>query len=95
MSDEDIKRLEQIAQRQWQRTLDDQIGISWVEKSRAAAPAPLPVWEPLLADKSVHQIPWPQGKTPQETWQEASVSRLRLCNTIVGSCITSKSNGAP
>lgn len=41
MSDEDIKRLEQIAQRQWQRTLDDQIGISWVEKSRAAAPAPL------------------------------------------------------
>ncbi|GHW31870.1 chemotactic transducer-related protein [Vibrio cholerae] len=71
MSDEDIKRLEQIAQRQWQRTLDDQIGISWVEKSRAAAPVPLPVWEPLLADKSVHQIPWPQGKTPQETWQEA------------------------
>lgn len=25
----------------------------------------------MLADKSVHQIPWPQGKTPQETWQEA------------------------
>ncbi|WP_176470554.1 HD domain-containing phosphohydrolase [Vibrio metoecus] len=70
MSDADIERLEQIAQRQWKRTLDDQIGISWIEKCRAAPSSSLPVWEPLLADKLVHQFEWPQGKTPQEMWQE-------------------------
>ncbi|MGL4830504.1 MAG: HD domain-containing phosphohydrolase [Vibrio sp.] len=70
MCDTDIARLEQIAKRQWQRTLDDQIGISWVEKSRAQPSPSLPVMENLLADKAVHQIPWLPGKAPHDLWQE-------------------------
>ena len=59
LADENIARLQQIAQRTWQRTLDDRIGISWEEKQRKErAPAPeLPVDEALLADKLEHLIP--------------------------------------
>lgn len=56
MATEDIARLQQIAGRTWQRTLSDRIGISQDElarKQRAAEP-PLPVTEPLLADRPDH-----------------------------------------
>ncbi|WP_421349589.1 HD domain-containing phosphohydrolase [Aeromonas veronii] len=56
MATEHIARLQQIAGRTWQRTLSDRIGISQDElarKQRAAEP-PLPVTEPLLADRPDH-----------------------------------------
>ncbi|WP_374536737.1 HD domain-containing phosphohydrolase [Chitinimonas taiwanensis] len=58
MSAEQLARLGQIAQRQWLRTLDDRLGVSWEEAQRMAAqPTPeLPVLEPLLADKPAHRI---------------------------------------
>lgn len=70
MSDEDIERLSQIAQRQWKRTLDDQLGISWLESRRCGDKPELPVMENLLADKPVHRIPWEKGKRPQDAWSE-------------------------
>lgn len=70
MSEQSIERLDKIAQHQWKRTLDDQMGVSWVEKQRAGTPVSLPVMEPLLANKTVHQIAWPEGGHPQDVWQE-------------------------
>ena len=58
MAAENLARLQAIAQQSWTRTLDDRIGISHEElarKARTAAP-PLPVSEPLLADKLEHQF---------------------------------------
>ncbi|QNF18255.1 HAMP domain-containing protein [Aeromonas jandaei] len=59
MSDEDIARLQQIAQRTWQRTLPDRIGLSQDELARKARqPDPvLPVTEFLLADRPDHLFP--------------------------------------
>jgi HD-GYP domain-containing protein (c-di-GMP phosphodiesterase class II) len=56
MSDEDVGRVQQIAGRTWQRTLDDRLGISWEEDRRKARQVQqaLPVEEPLLADKPEH-----------------------------------------
>ncbi|MFM5499769.1 HD domain-containing phosphohydrolase [Aeromonas veronii] len=56
MATEDIARLLQIAGRTWQRTLSDRIGISQDELARKqrAAESPLPVTEPLLADRPDH-----------------------------------------
>ncbi|CQD51444.1 putative chemotactic transducer-related protein [Yersinia enterocolitica] len=58
MSDEAIARIQQIAGYQWTRTLDDNAGIAQEERERKARqPAiPLPVQEPLLADKKEHII---------------------------------------
>ena len=55
---ERIERLERIATRTWQRTLDDRIGLGYEERARKARhPAPsLPVTEALLADKPEHLI---------------------------------------
>jgi HD-GYP domain-containing protein (c-di-GMP phosphodiesterase class II) len=58
MDDAAVERVRAIAQRTWQRTLDDRIGISWEERARKAlhaAPA-LPVTEPLLSDRPEHLI---------------------------------------
>ena len=58
MAAEKLARLQAISQQSWTRTLDDRIGISHEElarKARTAAP-PLPVSEPLLADKPEHQF---------------------------------------
>jgi HD-GYP domain-containing protein (c-di-GMP phosphodiesterase class II) len=58
MAAENLARLQAIAQQSWTRTLDDRIGISHEElarKARTVAP-PLPVSEPLLADKLEHQF---------------------------------------
>ncbi|PTQ10402.1 metal-dependent phosphohydrolase [Vibrio splendidus] len=88
MTDEQLERLDRIAKRQWKRTLDDQLGLSWSEKERLneqqdttekseAEPARkdqiLPVMEPLLADKPEHKIPWDNGFSPADVWQEAFV----------------------
>ncbi|WP_295891599.1 HD domain-containing phosphohydrolase [uncultured Vibrio sp.] len=71
MSDDDLARLKTIGERQWKRTLDDQLGVSWIEKQRAETKTPLPVMETLLADKSVHQIPWSEGLKPEQVWKES------------------------
>ncbi|MBY7730257.1 HD domain-containing protein [Vibrio splendidus] len=88
MTDEQLERLDQIAMRQWKRTLDDQLGLSWSEKERfnpqqdtteksEAEPVrkdqTFPVMEPLLADKPEHKIPWDNGFNPADVWQEAFV----------------------
>ncbi|HDO1311276.1 HD domain-containing phosphohydrolase [Aeromonas veronii] len=59
MATEDIARLQQIAIRTWQRTLSDRLGISQDELARKqrAAESPLPVTEPLLADRPDHLFP--------------------------------------
>lgn len=67
-----IARLQQIAKRSWQRTLDDRIGLSHEErtrKEREPAP-PLPVMEPLLADKPEHRFErGPQDRiAPDNPW---------------------------
>jgi HD-GYP domain-containing protein (c-di-GMP phosphodiesterase class II)/HAMP domain-containing protein len=58
MADADLARIQQIAQRTWQRTLDDRLGVSWEEAQRQARSpaASLPVHEPLLADRLEHLI---------------------------------------
>ncbi|KAI3593756.1 Chemotactic transducer-related protein [Cupriavidus sp. U2] len=54
----DQARLRQIATRTWRRTLDDRLGVSHEELTRRnSMPAvPLPVMEPLLADRPDHRI---------------------------------------
>src|SRR5262249_54566359 len=56
MAPDKIERLQRIAARTWTRTLDDRIGLAEEEKRRKAhLPAvPLPVLEPLLADRPEH-----------------------------------------
>jgi len=56
MDDESIRRLEQIAQRQWLRTLDDRLGLSREEERQreGIAVVPVPAVEQLLADKPEH-----------------------------------------
>ena len=58
MSDEDIGRVQKIAGRTWQRTLDDRLGISWEERRRKSRQAQqdLPVEESVLADKQEHLV---------------------------------------
>jgi hypothetical protein len=58
MAPERVERLRRLAERTWQRTLDDRLGISHEEKARKARePAPaLPVTERLIADKREHRI---------------------------------------
>lgn len=70
LDDEHIERLERIAQITWTRTLDDQIGISWIEKERAQPSAKLPATESLLANKTNHKVPWADGMSPQDVWTE-------------------------
>ncbi|MCK6263694.1 HD domain-containing protein [Vibrio sp. ZSDE26] len=73
MSDADVERLQTISQKQWKRTLDDQLGVSWIEQQRAGVQPQLPVMESLLADKNVHQIHWKEGCKPQDLWKEAFI----------------------
>ncbi|SMC21792.1 HD domain-containing protein [Andreprevotia lacus DSM 23236] len=62
-----LQRLRQIAQRQWQRTLDDNLGLSWAEKRRKqVGEVTLPVWESLLADKPEHILPRNPGEIMAE-----------------------------
>ena len=73
MDESAIERLNKISQRQWKRTLDDQAGVSWIEKQRAGERQPLPVMEPILSDKKVHEITWTKGESPQDVWTEKFV----------------------
>lgn len=53
-----VERLHRIAQRQWTRTLDDRLGLSWEELARhdAQPAATLPAQEALLQDRAHHII---------------------------------------
>ncbi|WP_152431780.1 HD domain-containing phosphohydrolase [Vibrio aquimaris] len=73
MDESAIERLNKISQRQWKRTLDDQAGVSWIEKQRAGERQTLPVMEPILSDKKAHEIPWTKGESPQDVWTEQFV----------------------
>ncbi|EDY37402.1 chemotaxis sensory transducer family protein [Cyanobium sp. PCC 7001] len=72
LSDEAIQRLHRIADRTWLRTLDDRLGVSQEELRRMEQrPAPpLPVLEPLLADRPDHRIPRPEAERlqPDNPW---------------------------
>ncbi len=58
MAPADQQRLRTIAGREWQRTLDDRLGISWEARQRRPdGTVVLPVRETLLADKNFHLIP--------------------------------------
>ncbi|MDN2483448.1 HD domain-containing phosphohydrolase [Vibrio agarivorans] len=70
MSDEAVKRLQRIADQEWTRTLDDQAGISWIEKERAGPKISLPVKEKLIADKQVHRVGWGDGVDPKQHWSK-------------------------
>ncbi len=58
MADELVERVRRIADRQWTRTLDDRVGVSFEELKRKqrTEPATLPTVEPLLADRPDHII---------------------------------------
>lgn len=58
MSQDDVQRLEQIADITWQRTIDDRLGVSWEEALRKdkADEQFLPATEKLLANKIEHII---------------------------------------
>ncbi|CAJ1782892.1 hypothetical protein IIDPJIOB_00549 [Aeromonas veronii] len=93
MATEDIARLQQIAGRTWQRTLSDRIGISQDELARKqrAAESPLPVTEPLLADRTDHLFtrsnrerlapdnPWGfQVNTPEYLYNRGEIYNLSI-----------------
>ena len=62
MADDKIERLQSIAEKTWQRTLDDDLGVSWEELNRKQnmglqkTGSSLPVEENLLSDKPEHLI---------------------------------------
>ena len=57
MADDKIERLRAIAEKTWQRTLDDNLGLSWEELNRKQnRDDSLPVEEKLLSDKPEHLI---------------------------------------
>ncbi len=59
MAPEKQARIRTIAENTWQRYFDDRLGLSDAELKRKGAPSgePLPVTEPLLADRPEHLIP--------------------------------------
>ena len=65
MEDADLERLQRIAARTWTRTLNDRLGLSIDEQTRADSepPAQLPCPEPLLADRALHRIARPEGQS--------------------------------
>ncbi len=66
MSDKDIARLKDIAQRRWVRHFDNRLGISHDEAERfnGVPEVILPVEEPLLADRLEHLVHWGERKPP-------------------------------
>jgi HD-GYP domain-containing protein (c-di-GMP phosphodiesterase class II) len=58
MAPDKVERIGKIAQRTWQRTLDDRLGVSWEERARKerTPAAALPATEQLLANKPEHVI---------------------------------------
>jgi hypothetical protein len=94
MAPDMLERLRTIATRTWLRTLDDRLGISHEEKTRKAAQAaaPLPVAEPLLADKPEHRLARRESEkiAPDNKWgfrmpvPELLYNRGELHNLSVG-----------
>ncbi|HEY1180772.1 MAG TPA: HD domain-containing phosphohydrolase [Rhodocyclaceae bacterium] len=94
MAPDKLERLRTIATRTWLRTLDDRLGISHEEKTRKAAQpaAPLPVAEPLLADKPEHRLARRESEkiAPDNKWgfrmpvPELLYNRGELHNLSVG-----------
>lgn len=72
LAPEKIARLQQIASRTWQRTLDDRLGLSREEERLLGdvPPRPLPATEPLLADRPEHIVPRPPSELmpPDNPW---------------------------
>lgn len=68
-------RLQRIAGETWQRHFDDRLGLSIEEIRRASthAPQPLPVTEPLLANRPEHVVPWGTRRPPVERDNPANV----------------------
>ncbi|MEL0167640.1 MAG: HD domain-containing phosphohydrolase [Pseudomonadaceae bacterium] len=66
MRDEDIARLQQIAEQTWTRNFDDRLGLSQEEmRLLEAVPASeLPAVEYLLSNKPQHKVPWAGQKPP-------------------------------
>jgi hypothetical protein len=66
MSEDQAKRLKQIAAQTWLRHLDDRIGVSQEELQRKqrSPKSDLPVPEPLLADKVEHIVNRRDGGDP-------------------------------
>jgi hypothetical protein len=58
MAPDKIKRLQELADKKWKRTLSDRIGVSWEEAQRQSRSeeSSLPCLEPLLSDKDEHII---------------------------------------
>jgi len=62
LAPEALARLQRIAGRRWQRTLDDSLGLSADEAGRVPRPRPaLPAAEALLQDRPEHLVPRPAG----------------------------------
>ncbi|KAF1020830.1 MAG: Cyclic di-GMP phosphodiesterase [Pseudomonas sp.] len=59
MAPDRVERMQALAGRTWRRTLSDRLGISHEENARKQLypEAPLPVMEPLLADRPDHLFP--------------------------------------
>ncbi|WP_339510328.1 HD domain-containing phosphohydrolase [Pseudomonas sp. RL_15y_Pfl2_60] len=64
MAEDDIQRLQRIAERKWWRTLDDRLGLSWEESQRmeSTPTVELPVLENLLADRPRHLVERPASE---------------------------------
>ena len=84
MSGDKIVRIRELAGKTWARTLDGRLGVAQAERMRMECeePSPLPVSEPLIADKSRHVIERPDSQKvpPDNSW----VSRWAFpnCSTI-------------
>lgn len=71
MDENNINKLNKIANRRWLRTLDDTLGLSWEEEARRTKRPTLnaPCYEPLLADNVEHQMHWhPEQLRAFEQW---------------------------
>jgi len=63
LAPEALARLQRVAARRWQRTLDDSLGLSADEAGRQPRPRPaLPATEALLQDRPEHLVPRPAGE---------------------------------
>jgi HD-GYP domain-containing protein (c-di-GMP phosphodiesterase class II) len=76
MADDAIERLHRIGRQTWLRHFDNRIGVSAeeLERLRNTAPEapPLPVAEPLLADRAEHLVPWTGPRPPVEKHDPAN-----------------------
>ncbi len=70
MSEDDYLRLKEIASKTWTKTIDDQQGVSWIEREKNQKQEVLPAEEPLLSDKDIHKVPWEEEFNPKELWQD-------------------------